>query len=34
MDRIDGLVFAAAAAGFVALAINPHSPARALLFGG
>jgi phosphatidate cytidylyltransferase len=34
MDRIDGLVFAAAAAGFVALAIDPHAPARALLFGG
>ncbi len=34
MDRIDGLVFAAAAAGCVALAINPQAPARALLFGG
>ncbi|MGE5266783.1 MAG: phosphatidate cytidylyltransferase [Deltaproteobacteria bacterium] len=34
MDRIDGLVFAATAAGFVALAIDPHAPARALLFGG
>jgi phosphatidate cytidylyltransferase len=34
MDRIDGLVFAAASAGVVALAIDPHSPARALLFGG
>lgn len=34
MDRIDGLVFAAVSAGFVALAIDPHSPARALLFGG
>lgn len=34
MDRIDGLVFAAVAAGFVALAIDPQAPARALLFGG
>jgi phosphatidate cytidylyltransferase len=34
MDRIDGLVFAAAAAGFVAFAIDPQAPARALLFGG
>lgn len=34
MDRIDGLVFAAAAAGFFAFAMNPQAPARALLFGG
>lgn len=34
MDRIDGLVFAAAAAGFFAFALNPQAPARALLFGG
>ncbi len=34
MDRVDGLVFAAAAAGFVAFAIDPQAPARALLFGG
>lgn len=34
MDRIDGLVFAAAAAGFFAFAIDPQAPARALLFGG
>lgn len=34
MDRIDGLVFAAAAAACVALAIDPQAPARALLFGG
>lgn len=34
MDRIDGLVFAAAAAGIFAFAINPQAPARALLFGG
>jgi phosphatidate cytidylyltransferase len=33
MDRIDGLVFASVAAGFVALAINPQAPASALLFG-
>jgi phosphatidate cytidylyltransferase len=34
MDRIDGLVFASVAAGFVALALNPQAPASALLFGG
>jgi phosphatidate cytidylyltransferase len=34
MDRVDGLVFAAAAAGFAALALDPNAPARALLFGG
>jgi phosphatidate cytidylyltransferase len=34
MDRVDGLVFASAAAGFVAFAVNPQSPATALLFGG
>lgn len=34
MDRIDGLVFASVAAGFVALALDPQAPASALLFGG
>ncbi len=34
LDRIDGLVFAAIAAGIAALAINPHAPASALIFGG
>jgi phosphatidate cytidylyltransferase len=34
MDRIDGLVFAAVAAGFVAFALDPQAPATALLFGG
>jgi phosphatidate cytidylyltransferase len=34
MDRIDGLVFAAVAAGVVAFAIDPQAPARALLMGG
>ncbi len=34
MDRIDGLIFAAVAAGLMALAVNPYSPARALFFGG
>lgn len=34
MDRVDGIVFAAVAAGVVAVAIDPRSPARALLFGG
>lgn len=34
MDRIDGLIFAAVAAGILALALNPYSPARALFFGG
>jgi phosphatidate cytidylyltransferase len=34
MDRVDGLVFAASAAAVFAFAIDPQSPARALLFGG
>lgn len=34
MDRVDGLVFAAVAAGIMALLLNPYSPARAVLFGG
>lgn len=34
MDRIDGLVFASVAAALAALALNPHAPAGALLFGG
>ena len=34
MDRIDGLVFAAAAAALVALVLKPESPATAVLFGG
>jgi phosphatidate cytidylyltransferase len=34
MDRVDGLVFAAVAAGVVAFAIDPQAPARALLMGG
>lgn len=34
MDRVDGLVFAAVAAGFVAFALDPQAPARALLYGG
>ena len=33
MDRVDGLVAAAAAVGIAAIAIDVHSPARALLFG-
>jgi len=33
MDRVDGLVAAASAVGLAALAINMHSPARALLLG-
>lgn len=33
MDRIDGLVFAAVAAGLLALALDPHAPAGALVFG-
>jgi phosphatidate cytidylyltransferase len=33
MDRVDGLVAAASAAGLVGMAINVHSPARALLLG-
>ncbi len=34
MDRLDSIVAVAAAAALVALAIDPRSPARALLFGG
>jgi phosphatidate cytidylyltransferase len=33
MDRVDGLLAAVSAAGLAALAINVHSPARALLLG-
>jgi phosphatidate cytidylyltransferase len=33
MDRVDGLVAAAAAVGLAAIAINMHSPAHALLIG-
>lgn len=33
MDRVDGLVAAASAVGLAAVAINMHSPARALLLG-
>ena len=33
MDRVDGLVAGASAAGLMALAVNVHSPARALLLG-
>jgi phosphatidate cytidylyltransferase len=33
MDRVDGLVAAASAAGLIGLAINVHMPARALLLG-
>ncbi|HJZ33552.1 MAG TPA: phosphatidate cytidylyltransferase [Hyphomicrobiaceae bacterium] len=33
MDRVDGLVIAAAAAGLVGFFLNVHSPARALLMG-
>jgi phosphatidate cytidylyltransferase len=33
MDRVDGLVSAASAAGLIGMAINVHSPARALLLG-
>lgn len=33
MDRMDSIVTAAVAAGLLALAIGPHGPARALLFG-
>lgn len=33
MDRVDGLVAAAAAVGIAAIVIDVHSPARALLFG-
>jgi phosphatidate cytidylyltransferase len=33
MDRVDGLVAAASAAGLIGMAINVHLPARALLLG-
>lgn len=33
MDRVDGLIAAAAAVGIAAIVIDVHSPARALLFG-
>ena len=33
MDRMDSIVAAAVAAALLALAIDPHAPARALLFG-
>ncbi len=33
MDRIDSIVAVAVAAGLIAFAIDPHAPARALLFG-
>jgi phosphatidate cytidylyltransferase len=33
MDRVDGLVTAAIAAGFAGFLINVHSPAHALLIG-
>ncbi|MFA5899101.1 MAG: phosphatidate cytidylyltransferase [Hyphomicrobium sp.] len=33
MDRMDGLVAAAVTAALLALVIDPHAPARALLFG-
>lgn len=33
MDRMDGIVAAAAAAGLLALVVNANAPARALLFG-
>jgi len=33
MDRVDGLVAAAAVVGIAAIVIDVHSPARALLFG-
>ena len=33
MDRMDGLVAAASAAGLIGMVINVHSPARALLLG-
>jgi len=34
MDRMDSIVAVAVAAGMIAFAIDPHSPAQALLFGG
>jgi phosphatidate cytidylyltransferase len=33
MDRMDSIVAVAVAAGVLALAVDPHAPARALLFG-
>lgn len=33
MDRLDGLIAAAIMAAILALAVDPHAPARALLFG-
>ena len=33
MDRVDGLVAAATAAGLIGFVVNVHSPARALLLG-
>lgn len=33
MDRMDSIVAVAIAAGLLALAVDPHAPARALLFG-
>ena len=33
MDRVDGLVAAAAVVGIAAIVIDVHSPARAFLFG-
>jgi phosphatidate cytidylyltransferase len=33
MDRMDGLIAAAVVAALYALAVDPHAPARALLFG-
>ena len=33
MDRLDGLIAVAVAAGILALAVNPKSPAAALLIG-
>ena len=33
MDRMDSIVAAAVAAGLLALAVDPHAPARALMFG-
>jgi phosphatidate cytidylyltransferase len=33
MDRVDGLIAAASAAGLIALVVNVHAPARALLLG-
>jgi len=33
MDRMDSIVAVAVVAGMIAFAIDPHSPAQALLFG-